>query len=152
MNTTAGIIEKVAKINAFSEDHSAHRYQGIAFFDEELDLLDLAIRGRSGRFREFGASSRMKPKPKSACKKVRYRSRKDALQALQKVKASRDRQIQFGRHFAKVESRVYRCRVCSHGYHLTSRPYAGNQKPAVVVRLRKPAGPRELVVEALHVA
>jgi len=124
--------EKEAKFNGFSGYRSAHRYQGIAFFDEELDLLDRAIRIKQSRIRAYGESDRMKGRPKSECGKVRYRSRKDALLALKRVQAHRARQIEFGWQFAKVETRVYRCPVCGHGYHLTSKPFTGSRKVEVI--------------------
>ncbi len=145
-------VQKAAKINAFVGVRSAHRYQGIAFFDEELDLLNRAIRLKGDRMKGFGDSARMKGRPKGECGKVRYRSRKDALQALKRVKAHRDRQIQYGWQLAKVESRVYRCPKCAHGYHLTSRPLFGSQSPAPVIHLRKSLHASELAKVFSNVA
>lgn len=123
-----------------------------AFMDEELDLLDRAMRFKVDRIKNFGSSEQMKGRPKSACKKVRYRSRKDALRALQKVKAHRERQMEFGWQFAKLETRVYRCPECRHGYHLSSRPFKGPRPLGKVLHLRKTITPQELALAVSDVA
>lgn len=122
------------------------------FMDEELDLLGRAMRVKVDRIRSFGDSEQMKARPRSACKKVRYRSRKDALKALQKVKAHRERQMEFGWQFAKLETRVYRCSECRHGYHLSSRPFKGPRPVGKVLHLRKAITRQELELMAANVA
>jgi hypothetical protein len=82
-------------------------------------------------------------RPKGECRKVRYRSRKDALQALRTIKYLRARYEEEGYSHLKVERRAYRCCECAGGYHLTSKPWSAPRKPAQVIRLFTP-----LVVEA----
>ena len=131
---------------------SISRNEASAFLEDELKLLDRAMRVKVDRIKSFGESERMKARPKSACKKVRYRSRKDALKALQRVKAHRERQMEFGWQFAKIETRVYRCPTCSHGYHLSSRPLKGPRVPGKVLHLRKAITREELVTVVANVA
>ena len=152
MDQKFGKAEKSAKINAFAVSRTAHRYQGVAFFDEELDLLDRAIRIKLNRVYAYGESGQMKGKPKAECGKIRYRSRKDALLALQRVRAHRARQMEFGEQFVKMESRVYRCSVCAHGYHLTSKPFSNPRHPAPVAYLPIPVASIPEMGVIAHVA
>ena len=146
------VIENTAFFAVSKGGSPIRRQDGSAFLDEELELLDRAMRMKVDRIKSFGESERMKARPRSACRKVRYRSRKDALKALQRVKEHRERQMEFGWQFAKLETRVYRCAACSHGYHLSSRPFKGPRVPGKVLHLRKAITRQEQVMVVANVA
>ena len=113
------------------------------YLDEDLDAFDGAIKIKKSHLQIMGDPRSIHIRPKGECRKVRYRSRKDALQALRTIKYLRARYEEEGYTYLKVERRAYRCCECSNGYHLTSKPWSAPRKPAQVIRLFPP-----LVVEA----
>ena len=113
------------------------------YLDEELDAFVGAIRIKKSHLQIMDDPRSIHFRPKGECRKVRYRSRKDALQALRTIKYLRARYEEEGYSHLKVERRAYRCCECAGGYHLTSKPWSAPRKPAQVIRLFPP-----LVVEA----
>ena len=113
------------------------------YLDEELDAFDGALRIKKSHIQIMDDPRSIHFRPKGECRKVRYRSRKDALQALRTIKYLRARYEEEGYSHLKVERRAYRCCECAGGYHLTSKPWSAPRKPAQVIRLFPP-----LVVEA----
>ena len=113
------------------------------YLDEELDAFDGALRIKKSHLQIMDDPRSIHFRPKGECRKVRYRSRKDALQALRTIKYLRARYEEEGYSHLKVERRAYRCCECAGGYHLTSKPWSAPRKPAQVIRLFPP-----LVVEA----
>lgn len=113
------------------------------YLDEELDAFDGALRIKKSHLQIMDDPRSIHFRPKGECRKVRYRSRKDALQALRTIKYLRARYQEEGYLHLKVERRAYRCCECAAGYHLTSKPWSAPRKPAQVIRLFPP-----LVVEA----
>ena len=113
------------------------------YLDEDLDAFDGAIKIKKSHLQIMGDPRSIHIRPKGECRKVRYRSRKDALQALRTIKYLRARYEEEGYTHLKVERRAYRCCECANGYHLTSKPWSAPRKPAQVIRLFPP-----LVVEA----
>ena len=118
------------------------------YLDEELDAFVGAIRIKKSHLQIMDDPRSIHFRPKGECRKVRYRSRKDALKALRTIKYLRARYEEEGNSHLKVERRAYRCSECGGGaggagYHLTSKPWSAPRKPAQVIRLFPP-----LVVEA----
>lgn len=113
------------------------------YLDEDLDAFDGAIKIKKSHLQIVDDPRSIHIRPKGECRKVRYRSRKDALQALRTIKYLRARYEEEGYTHLKVERRAYRCCECANGYHLTSKPWSAPRKPAQVIRLFPP-----LVVEA----
>jgi hypothetical protein len=113
------------------------------YLDEELEAFDGAVRIKKSHVQATDNSHLKGIRLKGDCRKIRYRSRKDALQALRTIKYLRARYEEEGYSHLKVERRAYRCRECAGGYHLTSKPWSAPRKPAQVIRLFPP-----LVVEA----
>lgn len=113
------------------------------YLDEDLDAFDGAIKIKKSHLQIVDDPRSIHIRPKGECRKVRYRSRKDALQALRTIKYLRARYEEEGYTYLKVERRAYRCCECANGYHLTSKPWSAPRKPAQVIRLFPP-----LVVEA----
>jgi hypothetical protein len=113
------------------------------YLDEELDAFDGALRIKKSHLQIMDDPRSIHFRPKGECRKARYRSRKDALQALRTIKYLRARYEEEGHSHLKVERRAYRCCECAGGYHLTSKPWSAPRKPAQVIRLFPP-----LVVEA----
>lgn len=113
------------------------------YLDEELDAFDGALRIKKSHLQIMDDPRSIHFRHKGECRKVRYRSRKDALQALRTIKYLRARYEEEGYSHPKVERRAYRCCECAGGYHLTSKPWSAPRKPAQVIRLFPP-----LVVEA----
>ena len=113
------------------------------YLDEDLDAFDGAIKIKKSHLQIMGDPRSIHIRPKGECRKVRYRSRKDALQALRTIKYLRARYEEEGYTHLKVERRAYRCCECANGYHLTSKPWSAQRKPAQVIRHFPP-----LVVEA----
>ncbi len=113
------------------------------YLDEELDAFDGALRIKKSHLQIMDDPRSIHFRPKGECRKVRYRSRKDALQALRTIKYLRARYEEEGYSHLKVERRAYRCCECAGGYHLTSKSWSAPRKPAQVIRLFPP-----LVVEA----
>ena len=113
------------------------------YLDEELVAFDRAVRIKKSHVQNQDDFRSVYIRPKGECRKVRYRSRKDALQALRTIKYLRARYEEEGYTHLKVERRAYRCCECANGYHLTSKPWSAPRKPAQVIRLFPP-----LVVEA----
>lgn len=95
------------------------------FLDEELIWLDKAISVNKSHIEIYDSGKVHVSSKKSDCVKIRYRSRKDALEMLWKIKASRAQQAEVSFGVQKVEKRAYRCPECK-GYHLTSKEYWGN--------------------------
>jgi hypothetical protein len=126
------------------------------YLDEDLDAFDGAIKIKKSHLQIMGDPRSIHIRPKGECRKVRYRSRKDALQALRTIKYLRARYEEDGYTHLKVERRAYRCYECGGGaggagYHLTSQPWSAPRKPAQVIRLTLPlvvGAPREVA----HVA
>ena len=121
------------------------------YLEEELEAFDGAIRIKKSRIQSKDDSRPGYIRPKGACRKVRYRSRKDALQALRTIKYLRARYEEEGYSHLKVERRAYRCYECANGYHLTSKPWSAPRKPAQVIRLF-PSLADEALQEVAHVA
>lgn len=94
------------------------------FLDEELIWLDKAISVNKGHIEIYDSGKTYQGSKKSDCVKIRYRSRKDALEMLWKIKASRAQHAEVQSGAQKVEKRAYRCPECK-GYHLTSKEYWG---------------------------
>ena len=92
------------------------------YLDEELDAFDGALRIKKSHLQIMDDPRSIHFRPKGECRKVRYRSRKDALQALRTIKYLRARYEEEGYSHLKVERRAYRCCECAGGYHLTSIP------------------------------
>ena len=113
------------------------------YLDEELDSFDGALRIKRSHLQIMDDPRSIHFRPKGECRKVRYRSRKDALKALRTIKYLRARYEDEGYSHLKVERRAYRCCECQSGYHLTSKPWSAPRKPAQIIRLIPP-----LVVEA----
>jgi len=113
------------------------------YLDEELDAFDGALRVKKSHLQIMDDPRSIHFRPKGECRKVRYRSRKDALQALRTIKYLRARYEEEGYSHLKLERRAYRCCECAGGYHLTSKPWSAPRKPAQIIRLFPP-----LVVEA----
>ncbi len=113
------------------------------YLDEDLDAFDGAIKIKKSHLQIMDDPRSIHIRPKGECRKVRYRSRKDALQALRTIKYLRARYEEEGYTHLKVERRAYRCCECANGYHLTSKPWSAPRKPAQVIRLFPP-----LVLEA----
>lgn len=121
------------------------------YLDEELDAFDGALRIKKSHLQIMDDPRSIHFRPKGECRKVRYRSRKDALQALRTIKYLRARYEEEGYSHLKVERRAYRCCECAGGYHLTSKPWSAPRKPAQVIRLF-PLLVVEAPLEVAHVA
>ena len=121
------------------------------YLDEELDAFDGALRIKKSHLQIMDDPRSIHFRPKGECRKVRYRSRKDALQALRTIKYLRARYEEGGYSHLKVERRAYRCCECAGGYHLTSKPWSAPRKPAQVIRLF-PLLVVEAPLEVAHVA
>jgi len=113
------------------------------YLDEELEAFVGALRIKKSHLQIMDDPRSIHFRPKGECRKVRYRSRKDALKALRNIKYLRARYEDDGYSHLKVERRAYRCCECQNGYHLTSKQWSAPRKPAQVIRLIPP-----LVVEA----
>lgn len=118
------------------------------YLDEELEAFVGALRIKKSHLQIMDDPRSIHFRPKGECRKVRYRSRKDALKALRNIKYLRARYEEEGYSHLKVERRAYRCYECGGGaggagYHLTSQPWSAPRKPAQVIRFALP-----LVVEA----
>lgn len=121
------------------------------YLDEELDAFKGALRIKKSHLQIMDDPRSIHFRPKGECRKIRYRSRKDALQALRTIKYLRARYEDEGYTHLKVERRAYRCPQCSNGYHLTSKPWSAPRKPAQVIRLVPPLV-IEVPLEVAHVA
>ena len=115
-----------------------HFSLGSDYLDEELEAFAGAVRIKKSHFQAKDDSRPVYIRPKGQCRKVRYRSRKDALQALRTIKYLRARYEDEGHSHLKVERRAYRCPECAGGYHLTSKPWSTPRKPAQVINLFPP--------------
>lgn len=113
------------------------------YLDEELEAFDRALRIKKSHLQIMDDPRSIYFRPKGECRKIRYRSRKDALQALRTIKYLRARYEEQGYTHLKLERRAYRCHECSNGYHLTSKQWTAPRKPAQVIRLVPP-----LVIDA----
>ncbi len=105
------------------------------YLDEELDAFDGALRIKTSHLQIMDDPRSIHFRPKGECRKVRYRSRKDAMKALRTIKYLRARYEDQGYTHLKIERRAYRCCKCQNGYHLTSKPWSAPRKPAQVIRL-----------------
>jgi hypothetical protein len=121
------------------------------YLDDELDAFDGALKVRKSHLQIMDDPRPIHIRPKGECTKVRYRSRKDALQALRTIKYLRARYEEQGYTHEKVERRAYRCAECKNGYHLTSKPWNAPRKPAQVIQFKRPL---EITIplEVAHVA
>ena len=128
-----------------------HYRLGSDYLDEELEAFAGAMRIKKSHIQTKDDSYSVYIRPKGECRKVRYRSRKDALQALRTIKYLRARYEEEGHSHLKVERRAYRCCECAGGYHLTSKPWSAPRKPAQVINLFPPIL-KEAPSEVAHVA
>ncbi len=108
------------------------------FEDDEIALLKAAQKVKASHVYGDKSVAGHEFRPKGSCTKVRFRSRKDALQALRKIKHFRAQYEEMGYTHTKVERRAYRCAECRHGYHLTSKPWQAPKKPAQVIPFKSP--------------
>ena len=121
------------------------------YLDEELEAFAGAVRIKKSHIQSVDDSRSPAVHSKGQCRKVRYRSRKDALQALRTIKYLRARYEEEGYTHLKVERRAYRCGECAGGYHLTSKPWSAPRIPAQVINLFPPIL-EEAPSEVAHVA
>jgi hypothetical protein len=121
------------------------------YLDEELDAFDGALKVRKSHLQIMDDPRSIHIRPKGECTKVRYRSRKDGLQALRTIQYLRARYEEQGYAHEKVERRAYRCAECRHGYHLTSKPWNAPRKPAQIIEFKRPME-IDIPVEVAHVA
>ena len=135
------------------KDLALHNHFGsrMDYLDEELDAFDGAVRIKKSHIQAKDDSYPVNIRPKGQCRKVRYRSRKDALQALRTIKYLRARYEEEGHSHLKVERRAYRCCECAGGYHLTSKPWSAPRISAQVINLFPPIL-EEAQSEVAHVA
>ena len=128
-----------------------HFRLGSDYLDEELEAFAGAMRIKKSHIQAKDDSYPVNIRPKGECRKVRYRSRKDALQALRTIKYLRARYEEEGHSHLKVERRAYRCCECAGGYHLTSKPWSAPRISAQVINLFPPIL-EEAQSEVAHVA
>ena len=78
--------------------------------------------------------ARRQIRPKGECRKVRFRSRKDALEAIRTIQFHHNRFGEDLHEGQKMPRRAYRCHDCRNGYHLTSKVWAPFRPPANVIQ------------------
>ena len=105
------------------------------FTDEELLVLKTARKVKMGHLFGDQAVATHANRPKGNCTKTRFRSRKDALDAVRSIKYDQFRLLAPEDRDAKLPRRAYRCHECRNGYHLTSKIWAPFRQPANVIQL-----------------
>ena len=108
------------------------------FEDNEIALLKTAQKVKASHVYGDKSVAAHEFRPKGSCTKVRFRSRKDALQALRTIKHFRALYEELGYTHPKVERRAYRCAESRHGSHLTSTPWNAPKQPAQVIPFKRP--------------
>jgi len=108
------------------------------FLDEEIQAFEASVKVQKAHLKSACRPPLAKARTKGACRKIRYRSRKDALQALRTIKYLRERYAAEGHHHSKIERRAYRCSLCNGGYHLTSKAWAPPRESAKIIQLVRP--------------
>jgi hypothetical protein len=109
------------------------------YLDEEIELFKTARKIKASHVYGDEAVASHQIRPKGECKKVRYRSRKDALQAVRVIQFHHNRFGEELREGQKMPRRAYRCHACNNGYHLTSKVWAPYGRPGTVTQLFAPA-------------
>ena len=109
------------------------------FTEEELAVIKTARKIKKGHVYGNAAVATHYIRPKGDCTKVRFRSRKDALDAIRGIKYDYFRQVAPEERIEKLPRRAYRCQDCNNGYHLTSKKYAPYGKTAKIINLKRPA-------------
>lgn len=116
--------------NDFSEEFN--------YSDDEYAIFNKAGKVKASHVYGDKAVAGHQIRPKGACRKVRYRSRKDALQAIQTIQFHHNRYGDPLPGGQKMPRRAYRCHECRNGYHLTSKAWAPYRQPAKVIPLFAP--------------
>jgi hypothetical protein len=115
------------------------------FTEEELAVIKTARKIKKGHVYGDSAVETHHTRPKGDCIKARFRSRKDALDAIRGIKYDYFRQVAPADRIGKLPRRAYRCHDCNNGYHLTSKKYAPYGKTAKIIDLK-----REVLAERLE--
>ena len=108
------------------------------YLDDEIELFQTARKIKASHVYGDEAVAGRKVRPKGECRKVRFRSRKDALDAVRSIKYDQFRLLAPENRDAKLPRRAYRCHECRNGYHLTSKVWAPYSKGAKVITLKRP--------------
>ena len=108
------------------------------FTDEELAVLRTARKVKSSHVYGNISVSAHNSRPKGVCTKTRFRSRKDALDAIRGIKYDYFRLVAEEERVEKLPRRTYRCHECRNGYHLTSKDWAPYGKTAAIIGLKRP--------------
>ena len=108
------------------------------YLEEEIDLFKSARKIKASHVYGDESVASHQIRPKGECRKFRYRSRKDALQALRTIQYHHNRYGEELREGQKMPRRAYRCHECKNGYHLTSKVWAPYRQPAKVIPLITP--------------
>ena len=108
------------------------------FTEEELAVVKTARKIKKGHVYGDSAVAAHHTRPKGDCIKVRFRSRKDALDAIRAIKYDYFRQVAPEDRIGKLPRRAYRCHDCNNGYHLTSKKYVPYRDTAKIINLKRP--------------
>jgi hypothetical protein len=105
------------------------------YLDDEIELFNTARKIKASHVYGDEAVARHEIRPKGECRKVRFRSRKDALEAIRTIQFHHNRYGDELGEGQKMPRRAYRCHECRNGYHLTSKVWAPFRQPANVIQL-----------------
>ena len=108
------------------------------YTDEELAVLKTARKVKNSHVYGDASVAAHTSRPKGVCTKTRFRSRKDALDAIRGIKSDYFRYVAEEDRVGKLPRRAYRCHECRNGYHLTSKSWAPYGKTAEIIELKRP--------------
>jgi hypothetical protein len=108
------------------------------FTDEELAVLKTARKVKSSHVYGDLSVAAHTSRPKGDCTKTRFRSRRDALDAIRGIKYEYFRFVAQEDRVEKLPRRAYRCHECRNGYHLTSKDWAPYGRTAKIIALKPP--------------